>query len=288
VPGTAARAGVRSVNPHLPPPTGPGAIVSMLLRRRHLVLQMVRREVVTRYRGAIVGFAWSLLHPMLMLAVFTFVFSGVFKARWNPGGDESATSFALVLFVGLIIHTFFSECLARSPTLMAGNTNFVKKVVFPLEVLPVAVVGSALFHAGASTLILLVGLLVTGSALHPTLVLLPIVLLPLIIGTLGACWFLASIGTFVPDTGQVIGIVNSALLFLSPVFFPLSSLPEKYRSLVALNPLSLIIEQAREVAIWGRMPDWSALGLYTLGACLVCWAGFWWFQKTRKGFADVL
>lgn len=276
------------MNPHQPPPTGPGAIGAVVWARRHLIAQMVRREVVTRCRGAVVGFAWSLLHPMLMLAVFTFVFSGVFKARWGGRPEESATDFALVPFVGLIVHTFFAECLARAPSLMASNRNFVKKVVFPLEVLPVAVVGAALFHAGASVLILLAGLLATGSHLHPTVLPLPVVLLPLTIGTLGACWFLASTGTFVPDKGQVIGIVNSALLFLSPVFFPMSALPAAYRPLVALSPLSLIIEQAREVAIWGQMPDWTALGLYTVGACAVCWTGFWWFQKTRKGFADVL
>ena len=277
-----------ALNPHRPPPTAPSAIVGTIWHHRHLALQMVRREVVARYRGAIVGFAWSLLHPMLMLVVFTFVFSGVFKARWNTSGPESATDFALVLFVGLIVHSFVSECLARSPTLMAGNANFVKKVVFPLEILPVSVVGAALFHALASTVILVAGLLITGTGVPPTIALLPVVVLPLVIGTLGAAWFLASLGTFVPDTGQVIGIVNSALLFLSPVFFPLSSLPPAYRGLIALNPLSLIIEQAREVAIWGRMPDWSALGVYAAIACAVCWIGFWWFQKTRKGFADVL
>jgi len=171
---------------------------------------------------------------------------------------------------------------------MLSNINYVKKVVFPLEVLPVVRMGVALFHGLVSLLVLLIAIVVFHGQLHETLFLTPLVFLPLVILTMGFAWLLASLGVFVRDIGQGVGIITTVLLFLSPVCYPLTALPEHYRVWIMWNPLTFIIEQAREVLIWGRMPDWLGLSVYTLIAIIVAWAGFFWFQKTRKGFADVL
>jgi lipopolysaccharide transport system permease protein len=253
---------------------------------RALIRQMVRREVAGRYRGSFFGLLWSFFTPLLMLAVYTFVFSVVFKGRWD-GGSESRFEFALVLFAGLIVFNLFSECVSRAPGLILSNVNYVKKVIFPLEILPWVALGAALFHAVASLAVLMIFLSVTMS-LPWTAVLLPVVLFPLLPLIMGLSWLLASLGVFVRDIGQFIGMLMTALLFLSPVFYPASALPESVRGWLYLNPLTFIIEQAREVAIWGHLPNWSGLALYLGLAMLMAWAGLVWFQKTRKGFADVL
>jgi lipopolysaccharide transport system permease protein len=249
---------------------------------------MTKREVVGRYKGSIMGLAWSFLNPVFMLVVYTFVFSVVFKARWGVGGEETKTQFAVVLFVGMIVHGLFAEVLNRAPGLILSNANYVKKVVFPLEILPAISMVAALFHSLVSLLVLFIAFVIFNGYLHWTAVFAPLVLLPLVILTLGLAWVLASLGVFIRDIGQTIGIVTTVLLFLAPVFFPVTALPEEYRPLIMANPLTFIIEQARDVLIWGRLPDWLGLGIYTLVATAVAWAGYAWFQKTRKGFADVL
>jgi lipopolysaccharide transport system permease protein len=257
-------------------------------RNRELIWQMTRREVVGRYKGSVMGLAWSFLNPVFMLVVYTFVFSVVFKARWGVGGDETKTQFAVVLFVGMIVHGLFAEVLNRAPGLILGNVNYVKKVVFPLEILPTISMGAALFHSLVSLLVLLIAFVIFNGYLHWTAIFTPLVLLPLVILTLGLAWMLTSLGAFIRDIGQTIGIITTVMMFLSPVFFPVTALPEKYRPLIMANPLTFIIEQAREVLIWGHLPNWVGLGIYTLAATAVAWAGYAWFQKTRKGFADVL
>jgi lipopolysaccharide transport system permease protein len=278
-----------SVDPHATQPVSVGALSSSLWRNRQLIAQMTRREIVGRYRGSFMGLAWSFVNPVFMLAVYTLVFSEVFKSRWPGGADpDSKTQFAIVLFVGLIILSIVSEVLNRAPGLIVSNVNFVKKVVFPVEILPVVSMGTALFHALASIVVLLVALLLFNGSLPWTVIFLPLVLLPLVMLTLGISWMLASLGVFIRDVGQTIGIFTSVLMFVSPVFYPLSAVPEQFRPFIQLNPLTFIIEQAREVVVWGQPPDWRGLSLYGLAAAVVAWAGFAWFQKTRKGFADVL
>jgi lipopolysaccharide transport system permease protein len=263
-------------------------MLASLWRNRQLIAQMTRREVVGRYKGSVMGLAWSFLNPVFMLAVYTFVFSMVFKARWGVGGDESKTQFAVVLFVGLIVHALFAEVLNRAPGLILSNVNYVKKVVFPLEVLPAIAMGAALVHGVISVGVLLAAFVIFNGYLHWTAILAPLVFLPLVILTLGLAWMLASLGVFLRDVGQTIGIVTTVMLFLSPVFYPVTALPEAFRPWLMANPLTFIIEQTREVLIWGRMPDLIGLALYTLAAVIVAWLGYMWFQKTRKGFADVL
>jgi lipopolysaccharide transport system permease protein len=223
-----------------------------------------------------------------MLAVYTFVFSVVFKARWGTGGEESKAQFAMVMFVGLIMHGMLSEVLNRAPGLILGNVNYVKKVVFPLEILPAISMGAALFHSIVSLGMLVIVFVLLNGYLHWTAILTPLVMLPLVILTMGLAWMLASLGVFLRDVGQTIGIVTTAMLFLAPVGYPIAALPEEMRPWIMANPLTFIIEQAREVFIWGRLPDWTGLGIYTLVATAVASAGYVWFQKTRKGFADVL
>jgi lipopolysaccharide transport system permease protein len=234
------------------------------------------------------GLAWSFFNPVLMLIVYTFVFSMAFKARWGVRGEESKTLFAVVLFVGLIVHGLFAEVLNRAPGLILSNVNYVKKVVFPLEILPVICLGAALFHSFVSLLALLAAFALSTGYVHWTALLAPVVFLPLVVATLGFGWMLASLGVFIRDVGQTMGIVTTVMMFLSPVFYPITALPAAYRPWIMANPLTFIIEQAREVLIWGHLPDWSGLAIYSALAVLIAWAGFAGFHKTRKGFADVL
>ena len=277
------------INPHAAQPTSLLALGKSLWRNRQLIVQMIKREVVGRYKGSAMGLAWSFFNPIFMLMVYTFVFSEVFKARWaGVGGDESKTQFALVLFVGMIVLGLFSEVINRAPGLILSNVNYVKKVIFPIEILPVVAMGAALFHSLISLTVLLTAFAFFNSYLHWTVTFIPLVLLPLVVLTLGLSWILASLGVFIRDVGQTIGLVTTVLMFLSPVFYPVTALPEKVRPFIMANPLTFIIEQAREVLIWGHLPNWIGLGVYTLVAIVIAWIGYFWFQKTRKGFADVI
>jgi len=269
-------------------PASASHMVRSLWRHRDLIGQMTRRDVVGRYKGSIMGLAWSFLNPLLMLVIYTFVFRVIFKARWVAVGNESNVDFAIVLFVGMIVHSLFAECVNRAPGLIITNVNYVKKVVFPLEILPAVALGSALFHGATSMLVLLAVVLATNGAVHPQVLLAPVLILPVAAIALGVAWFLASLGVFLRDVGQITGILTTALLFLSPVFFPLAAMPEKYRGLIQINPLTIAIEQTRDAVIWGRNPDWIIFGIYLALGLLTAWGGYWWFQRTRRGFADVL
>lgn len=267
--------------------SSPREMVASLWRNRDLLKALVKREVIGRYRGSILGTIWSFFNPLFMLAVYTFVFSVVFQARWNTGSD-SKTEFALVLFTGLLVFNLFADCFNRAPGLIVGNVNYVKKVIFPLEILPWATMGSALFHAGVSFAVWLLFYLVFFGMPPVSALLFPIAILPVILFTMGLSWFLASLGVFLRDVAQVVGIATTVLMFLSPIFYPLSALPAQYRPVLFLNPLTLAIEQARNVLIWGKVPDLSVFTVYLGISMLLAWLGFVWFQKTRKGFADVL
>jgi len=275
------------MNPHSAQRTSPKSMVASLYRHHQLISQLVKREIVGRYKGSIMGLFWSFLNPIFMLAVYTFVFSYVFKSRWS-GDQVTHGEFAIVAFAGLIVHGLFSEVLSRAPRLILENGNYVKKVVFPLEVLIPVVAGNALFHSLISVVVLLGAKVIMTGALPWTCIFLPFVFIPLILISIGTGWFMAALGVFVRDLGQVVGVLVSVLMFLSPVFFPISALPVHLQPLFLLNPLTFIIEQAREVLIWGRQPAWAGLSLYFLASLVFAWLGYAWFQKTRKGFADVL
>ena len=276
------------MNPHAAQPLSLKALLGSLRQNHRLIFQMTRREVVGRYKGSTLGLAWSFFNPLFMLVVYTFVFSVIFKSRWGTDPNESRTQFAVVLFVGMIVQGLFAEVLNRSSGLILSNQNYVKRVVFPLEILPVIEMGSALFHSVISMSVLLGAFALFNGYLHWTIVFVPIVFLPLIILTLGLSWFLASLGLFVRDMGQTVSIITMVLMFMSPVFYPVARLPKEFQPWILANPLTFIIEQAREVIIWGHLPNFAGLVIYTGIAILIAWVGFAWFQMTRKGFADVL
>lgn len=257
-------------------------------QRRDLLRQLVRRDLAVRYRGSLLGMLWSIVNPLLMLAVYTFVFGVVFQSRWGGNGQTSTASYAIIIYSGLIIHGMLAEVLGRSTTIILQHRNYVKKVVFPLQLLPVMIVISATFLLLVQWGILLAALLVSGMTLSPTMLLWPVAILPLILLSLGLSWFVASIGVYLRDLSQVMGLIVTLLLFLSPIFYSASALPEAYRPFIYLNPLTPIIENARAVLIEGQDPHWQTLIIYTALSLLVCVFGHWWFARTRKGFNDVV
>jgi lipopolysaccharide transport system permease protein len=267
--------------------SSPKEMVASFWRNRGLILALTQREVLGRYRGSFIGIFWSFFNPVFMLVVYTFVFSVIFKARWSSGSD-SRTEFALVLFAGLLVFNLFAECVSRSPSLILGNVNYVKKVVFPLEVLPWVSLGSALFHFGISLGVWLLAYVLLFGLPHTTVLLLPLVLIPLVMFLIGFTLFLSALGVFLRDVSQLVGILITALMFLSPIFYPASSLPEKFQVIFMLNPLTPIIEMTRDVLYWGKIPNVFTLVFCYLGSTAIALAGFSWFQKTRKGFSDVL
>lgn len=266
----------------------PLTVFLSLWRNRELVWQLTKRDVVGRYRGSFFGLLWSFFNPILMLAVYTFVFGVVFKSRWGESGGSMA-EFAIALFAGLTVYTIFSECINKAPHVILSNPNYVKKVVFPLEVLPWVNLGATLFHAAVSFAVLFVFYFAVHLTINWTFIFLPVVLLPLLVFTIGVSWFLASFGVYVRDVGQAVTILTMVLMFLSPIFYPLANIPESVRPFVIyLNPLTFIIEQTRDILIWGKMPNWSSLAIFYAGSVVVAWLGFVWFQITRRGFADVI
>jgi len=258
----------------------------ILGQHRSLVWELAKREVFGRYRGASLGMFWSLLSPFLMLAVYSIAFGQILRARWP--GVESSSDFAFVLFVGLIIHGFFAECLTRAPLLVSGNPNFVKRIVFPLEVLPWPALLSALFHLGVNFVVFAIGLWLIRGHVPLTIVLVPLVILPLVFIALGCLWLLGALGVYLRDIGQLTGPVATALLFLSSAIVPVDSLPDNYRWLFRINPLTSVIDGARAVAFQGSMPDGLLLLAYSFGGLSVALLGYLTFRRLRGGFADVL
>lgn len=258
------------------------------LRFRPVFRQFLRREILGRYRGSMLGITWAFINPLLMLGVYTFVFVEVFKARW-PGVEESGgLAFSQRIFAGLIIFNLFSEVVARAPTLIIEQSNLVKKVAFPLELLPFVVLGSALFHFLLSTAILLASVIVFDHHFSMTFLLLPLVVLPLLPLLLGLAWLLSALGVFVRDIGPIVALSVSLLMFMSPVFYSAKSLAPRWQFWMNLNPLTPVIENLRLVVFGGGMPHWGAWCISLVAACVVALFGAWVFRVTRDGFADVL
>lgn len=257
------------------------------LRHGTLIWQFTRRDVLARYRGSLLGLGWSFLTPLAMLAVYTFVFRVVFKARWTDAGTGDF-EFALQVYAGLIVFSLFAEVVSRAPRLVLDQPNLVTKVVFPLEILPWVAVLAGLFHLALNLAALLAAAAIARGGLPLSILALPLVLAPFVPLLLGLGWFLAALGVFVRDVGQVTTLVVSLLMFLSPVFYPVSSLPERWQPWLRANPLTPVMEELRHVALDGRWPDWPQLALHLAIASAVAWAGARWFAATRKGFADVL
>lgn len=267
-----------------------GSLLKSCWTNRRLIYQLSVREIEARYRGTMLGVTWAVLVPIIMLAMYTFVFSVVFQARWGAQVDNKA-SFALILFSGLIIYTIFAEAVNRAPGLMLENASYIKKIVFPLEALPWVSVTVACFNGCISSLVLLFFYLLTLGLPPVTSLLIPLAVLPPIFITLGLVFFLSSLGVYLRDMHQLIAVATSLILFLSPVFYPLSSIPEKIRPFLYLNPLTISLQQSRNLLFWGE----SITGVdvlyyfgYLLASLLIAHSGFWWFQRTKRGFADVI
>ncbi len=266
----------------------PLRVVSHLWRHRDLIRQMTQREISQRYRGSFLGLAWSLIVPLTSLGIYTFVFSGIFRSSWRAGATASTGEYALTLFAGLTAFNLLGEMMARAPNLVLSVPNLVKKVVFPLEILPIVQLGASLLTCLFSVLVLVAaGILLTGTV-SVTLWLLPLAFIPLVFLTLGVGWFLAALGVYVRDIGQGIGIVAQILLFLSPVMYPTSAVPENLRGVFYLNPMTTILDGFRATLLWSQSLDWAMWGLW-IGVGFV-WAvlGYAWFMKMKPGFADVM
>jgi lipopolysaccharide transport system permease protein len=266
----------------------PTTLLRTLWAHRDLIRQLTWRNILVRYRGSILGVLWSFLLPLLMLAVYTFVFGVVFKSRWPNPKAASTGGFALTLYCGLVVYALFSETLNAAPQLIVGNPNYVKRVVFPLEILPLCSLGAALFQAFIGVIALLICEVIFTGGLSATLYWFPIVLLPLLTFTLGLAWFLASLGVYIRDAGQVIGIVLQVLMFLSPIFYSIEQVPPGFQTAMRANPLTVIVESARSTLLWGKSPDWAWLAVTGAASLVVMQLGYVWFMKTRRGFADVL
>lgn len=279
--------------PHVTPnnqgPIGRVSLATALWPTRYfgLIRQLAQRDVAARYRGSILGMVWVVVTPLAMLAAYTLVFHGIFNARWASGTGGGA-EFALNLYAGLIVYLLFADCVGRAPRLVLDQPNLVKKVIFPLEILAWTALSAAAFHALVSLSVLTIVISVFQGKIAIGALALPLILLPMVPLLLGLSWFLSALGVYIRDIGQIVTLGLSLLLFLSPVFYPVSALPEHWQPWLILNPLTPTIEQVRQVLIVGRMPDWN-LWLSGLAANLaIAYVGLRFFKRTRPGFADVV
>lgn len=268
--------------------SNPVRISSSLWKHRYLIGQMVRRDLTARYRGSYLGLFWTVINPILMLTIYTFVFSIVFNARWRTGVDVPRGEFALTMYAGLIAFNLFSEVTNRAPGIVIGYPNYVKKVVFPLEILMVVITITALVTSAINMGILLVGSILILHQIPVTIVFIPLIYLPLLMLTLGLGWFLASLGVYIRDIGQVIGVVTTVLFFMTPIFYSADSVPHSFQVIMRLNPLTMIVENFRKLLIWEEMFAIRPWAIWTVLFFILFIGGYTWFMATKKGFADVL
>jgi lipopolysaccharide transport system permease protein len=256
-------------------------------RNRSLAKRLVSIEILNRYQGTYLGSLWVIADPVIMLAVYTFVFRIIFHRHWY-GGGESTIDFAIIVFAGLLVFNLFRDIINSAPRLIIRNANYVKKVVFPLELLSLVSVVSGLFHMLVGLLLLLALCLIANGHIQVETLYVPVIIFPFALILFGLSIFFASLGVYLRDLGQLIGLVVMITLFLSAIFYPIESVPEQYRFWFYVNPVAFTIEQFRAAVIWGRSPEWRWLLMYYPASLAVAWLGLFWFQKTRKGFADVL
>ena len=268
-------------------PASPRALFATVFDHASLLWQFARREISGRYRASLLGFGWAVLNPLLLLAIYTFVFSVVFRMRWD-GPIADRTGFALIIYAGMIVHGFFAECMTRSPTLIVDNRNLVKRVVFPLQLLPWSALVVAAFHFAVGIALIAVAVLVKTGGLPAAAISLPIIVVPLALFALGFTFAFAALGVYLRDLTQLVGFFALTLLFVSPVFYPVSAVPEGWRWVIAINPIATFIELVRGALIYGTWPAAGTLALVWALGLATAWLGFYWFQRTRRGFADVL
>jgi lipopolysaccharide transport system permease protein len=254
--------------------------------RFELIMSLARRELVARYKGSLLGILWAIVTPVVMIAIFTFIFAGIFNARFGPQGNT--LDYALYLFCGLLPWTMFQETLQGSSTTIVTHANLVKRVVFPLETLPVAQALSALANQMFGLFALIVAGVIVQHQLHLTIIWLPALLIPQLIFTLGAAWLVASLGVFLRDIAQGITLVLMAWMYLTPIIYPESIVPERYRPFINANPFTSLVRSYRRIFLEGLPPDWASLLYFTILAVILFVFGYWWFAKSRRNFADVI
>lgn len=276
------------MNPHAHHATSPHSLLASAWHHRRLILTLTRREIEGRYKGSAFGVLWSIITPILMVSVFTFVFGEIFQSKWAGMQSANHLDFASALFVGLLVYNIFSECIGKAPYLITNNPNYVKKIVFPLEILSMVSTLAAIFHFVTGYLVVLLLVVFSGWSLSWTIIYTPIIILPLLLLLLGLTWIISALGVYLRDISQIIGPALTVLMFLSPIFYPLSSVHEKYRWLYHLNPITFVIEEARAALIHQQGLDWNLWLPYTGICCLVMMIGYVFFQKTRSGFSDVI
>jgi lipopolysaccharide transport system permease protein len=251
-----------------------------------LIFSLAKRELLARYKGSALGIVWALLTPVVMIAIFTFIFAGIFGARF--GASHSHWDYALYLFCGLLPWTMFQETLQQSASTIVAHANLVKRVVFPLETLPVAQAFSSFGNQLFATIALLVATLVIQKELHITALWFPLLVIPQLLFTLGAAWLIASLGVFLRDIAQGITLLLMAWMYLTPIIYPESIVPERFRVFINLNPFTSLVRSYRRIFLEGVAPDWSGLAYFTVIAIVSFMVGYWWFARTRKNFADVI
>ena len=257
-----------------------------LPRRADLIRPLARRMLLARYRGSALGLLWAVLTPLVLIGVFTFLFAGIFNARFTAAGTP--WEYALYLFCGLLPWTAFQESVQQSAGVVVAHANLVKRVVFPLEVLPLAQVLAALAGQAFGTLALVAAAAVVRGELHATLLWLPVLVLPQLLLTLGAAWFVASLGVFVRDTAQALALALTAWMYLTPIIYPEHLVPERFRALLELNPFTPLVRSYRRVTLEGAPPDFAGLAYVAAVGLAAFLLGYWWFARTRKNFADVI
>lgn len=260
----------------------------MIGRRLELLLSLTGRDIKKKYKDSLLGALWGVLVPLIMLAIYTVIFSTIFSAKWKGIEVHTKVDYAVLLFIGLIVYNFFAESLTRAPTAVLSNPNLVKKVVFPLEVLPPVVVLSSLYNAGVATIALGAFLIFSSFGLHWQVILLPILVLPMLALTLGVTYLFASLGVFFRDVDQIAGLLARVLQYLTPVLYPSIIFPDSIGQWMRLSPLAIYVEQIRALIVTGALPDWGLYGWAMAWSVSIFFFGYWWFQRTRRAFADVV
>ena len=257
-----------------------------LPQRSELIWSLAKRDLLTRYKGSVLGIFWAIVTPVVMIAIFTLIFAGIFGARF--GSSDSHWTYALYLFCGLIPWTMFQETIQQSSTTIVNHANLVKRVIFPLETLPVAQAFSALGTQLFASIALLLAALVIQHRLSLTFIWLPVLLIPQLLIAIGAGWLLASLGVFLRDIVQGVSLVLMAWMYLTPIIYPESIVPPRLSRVIQLNPFTPLVRNYRRIFLENQHPDWAGLAYFTLVAILVFLFGYWWFARTRKNFADVI
>ncbi|MDD9266620.1 ABC transporter permease [Paenibacillus sp. GCM10023248] len=263
-------------------------LLRIIGKNRELVQQFVKREVITKYKGSYLGMMWSIITPLIMLSIYTYVFGYIFKSKWDFAVSSTKQEFAITVFCGMIIFAIFSETITKSPSIITNNPNYVKKVVFPLEILPLSLLGGAVVNFLIGLVILLAGKVIFIGPLNWEFFYIPVILLPLLIVSLALSYIFASLGVYLRDLEHTIGITVQALYLLTPIFYPISAIPTQIRSLFLFNPIAGIVDNMRKIIIWGMKPDMALWGYQIIGSIILLQIGYWWFMKLRKGFADVI